>query len=301
MVGQVINLIAGGARVCVNGKEADFLSRGKVKKDVRIMVGDFVDVDLELNVITQIMPRHNELVRPAVANVDQLFICLSVVPKPDLAIVDKMIILAQKNGITPFLCVTKSDIVDAEFLVQLSEQYSALGVKIISVSAKNKQGLDLVLGELHNKISAFAGLSGVGKSTLINSLFESFGEKQLNIKTGELTSFGRGRNTTTSNQIYRLGDIIIADTAGFSALSLGDNSPETLMTLYPDIYSFAQGCKYKSCSHYQKTDDECGVMRALNENKLSRARFDRYMLEYLKATERYKIYDRKKRKGKRNV
>lgn len=297
MEGRVFNLIAGGASVFGDGFKGDFVSRGNVKKERKLLVGDMVEVDVDLKVITEIKPRKNELVRPAVANVDQIVICLSSLPKADLTLVDKMVALALSKNIMPIICITKTDITDSNFIAETKQQYSPIGVKILSVSAKQNEGVNEIMALLRGKISVFAGQSGVGKSTLINALNSS-----LKIKTGELTVYGRGKNTTTANQIYDFDDSLIIDTAGFSALSLGGVSPEKLTELYPDIYGFARECRYKSCSHYQKTADECGVINAIEQNRLSKARFDRYLIEYLKATDRYKIYDRKtKRKGKKNV
>lgn len=300
MQATVVEFSKGGVIVTIDN--INYLTcslRGKVKKQGQsVLVGDRVLIDEINKSIESVLPRKNQLIRPKVANVDQVLICLSSEPPCDLLLVDKLIILANDNKITPIVCVTKLDILDKQFINEIKEQYEPLGVKVIEISATKNENINKLWQILKNKITVLAGQSGVGKSTLLNTL-----NKSLNIKTSDLTSkILRGKNTTTETKLYVLqNNALVLDTPGFSVLELSKITAQEFLMAYPDIYKFAKDCNYKSCNHIDKSSTECGVNRALEEGKINKARYDRFCREYLRLAGKRPIYNKTNKKGKNNV
>jgi len=249
--------------------------RGKITHNkIKILVGDIVAFDETNLAIEEVLPRKNELIRPNVANIDQLLICVSIEPPPDLLVVDKLLILAQQNNINPIIVVTKADLDVASLERQIKQNYARLGVEIITVSTKGRLP-DAIKNVLENKLTAVAGQSGVGKSSLLN-----FVSERLNIKTDALGKNKRGKNTTTVSRIYDIGSARILDTPGFSVIDIATKEPNEFLTLYPDIHAFSSGCRYKTCNHLNKVASECGVVRALEEGRINKERFARFIRQY---------------------
>ncbi|MBQ7452932.1 MAG: ribosome small subunit-dependent GTPase A [Clostridia bacterium] len=295
MQGKVINFVSGKAMVKTAKGNVLCEIRGKIKQGQNgIVVGDDVEFDENLEVITMVNERRNVLVRPRVANIDQMLICLSTQPPADLILVDKLIMICNQNKIEPIICITKSDLQDVAYAKNISRQYGPLGVKILTCSSKTGEGIQEVEAVLEHKVTAFAGQSGVGKSALINTI-----DGSNTLKTQELTKNRlRGKNTTTSCSIFEVKGALIVDTPGFCVANLKEENAEDFLMLYTDIYSFADGCRYKSCNHIDKTEDECAVVRALSEGKLAKERFDRFYKIYSRLSGKRKVYDKKpKRKG----
>ena len=137
---------------------------------MQILVGDSVEVEMETKTITKVYPRKNEFIRPPIANVDQLIIVVaSANPSPDLMLLDKQIVMAEKNGVEPIICINKIDL-DAEYS-DIIETYENIGYQVITTTAKNGIGIDKIARIINNKITAFSGNSGVGKSALTNNIF----------------------------------------------------------------------------------------------------------------------------------
>ena len=293
-LGQVFSCKEGRFNVNADGEFYLCLVRGKVTKTIgKVKVGDFVKIDENNLTIEEIMPRKNDLIRPSVANLDNLLICVSSLPEPDFTIIDNLIIMAERNKVNPIIVITKDDLGQDKLTKRLKENYSALNIKIIVTSAKQDKTSSLT-SLLENKTSAFAGSSGVGKSSLINSLIKT------NIKTSELSGIGRGKNTTTSSQIYLIGNARVLDTPGFSSLTHFAKTPEEFLDLYPDIAKYKTGCRYKTCNHLDKSPDDCAVIRALEENEICRERFDRFIKGYKLLTGRaqkfHKIHKKEEKK-----
>lgn len=250
--------------------------RGKIKNDgLRILVGDFVLVNLDNFSIENVLPRKSVLVRPRVANIDQLLICITIMPEADLFIADRLIILAVKNNIEPIIVITKSDLNVSGFKERIEANYKGLGLKILTFSTSNQSEAEKLLSILSNKTTAIAGQSGVGKSSLINAV-----ENSLTIKTSKLSKLNRGKNTTSASYIYEVGNAKIFDTPGFSVVDLNESNPIEFLKLYPDIYRFSNFCKYKTCNHLNKTEQECGVVKAINTGDINKERFERFMKDY---------------------
>lgn len=263
-----------------DGKTYACVSRGK-HKETGIFVGDNVKVKIyeTENVIEEIFERKNCLVRPPVANLDQMLIVISPVPKPDFLLIDKLILLCFMQNIIPILCVNKTDISSIEFLQDIKSQYSQ-AVQIIELSAKTKENLHLLQPILKNKISAFAGQSAVGKSMLTNALL---GENKTQV--GELSKkIDRGKNTTRHTEIFEIEkESYLVDTAGFSFLDeqlIFEEEPNTLWRFYPEMIAHAANCKFLGCTHTKEGAEICGVAAAAKTNQISLQRFLRYQQLY---------------------
>lgn len=235
-------------------------------------------------VIEEILPRKNALIRPPLANLDILFITLAAAqPAPVLETVDKLISIAEYNGIEPVLVIGKQD-VDPEAAEKIREIYTRSGFSVFVLSAREGCGDLLALREyihreLGGKTAAFAGASGVGKSTLMNALFEGFA-----LETGEVSRrIERGRHTTRRVDLYRLPDIggFIADTPGFSMLDFVRFDFFTRDDLFDTMREFAPylgDCRYKKCTHTR--EEGCAILDAVARGVIPRSRHESFVAMY---------------------
>ena len=237
----------------------------------RVTIEPSGDPDLPY-VITKILPRKNNLVRPPVANVDYLILTFSVTdPEPDLKLLDKLLIICANLDITPLIVFTKEDL-GKEAAAKYYDAYSECGYKVF-VSSKDspvtKEDLESVTG---SGIAAFAGPSGVGKSTLCNRII---GKEHMEV--GSISKkLKRGRHTTRHVELIDFGDGFITDTPGFTSLSLlqlGIGYRE-VPAGYPEIYKFAGKCKYDDCRHIK--EEGCVVSDALCIGQISEERYNLY-------------------------
>lgn len=265
MKGLLIRKNNGLFDVELDGEITAYKALGKVKKS-GIYVGDYVEVD---KVITKVYPRKNRLIRPPLANLDKLFIVLASVPKPDFVLVDKLILYCKVSGIEPIIIVNKDDINEKSFDDCVKKIYNKV-VKVIFASKDNV----LEIRKQIVGITAFAGQSAVGKSSLINSLL---GLEQA--KVGNLSQrIERGKQTTRMTSLYRCEKGYIADTAGFSLLDANlvlPVQPQELGRYYPDFLKFIPECKFRSCTH--EGDKNCGVVCAVKDGKIDNTRYNNYL------------------------
>lgn len=278
MQGIVLSKNANLFTVESNGEIHKIHPSGKTKTS-GIFVGD--KVEFEEN-ITKVLPRKNLLIRPPLANIDRLFIVISPSPKPDFILVDKLLIYCTLNDIFPVLVINKCDIAGEEFLNFITKNYKKI-VKIIKISAKN--GNIKEIEENIEGVCAMAGQSAVGKSSIINSIFkENLADTDTLSKRIE-----RGKQTTRLVTLYKLRKGYLADTAGFSLLDLSyvtNLDYRELSAYYPDFLTARAKCKFRSCLH---ESGNCGVIRAVDENKISMLRYENYLriLEELKSARKY--------------
>ena len=252
---------------------------GKTKTS-GVFVGDKVEFQ---DAITKVQPRKNLLIRPPLANLDRLFIVIAPKPKPDFILVDKVLIYCTLNDIEPILVVNKIDIADSEFLDIITNTYQKI-VKIIKSSAKDQQ-----IKEIEQNIKgicAMAGQSAVGKSSIINAIYND----EL-AATGNLSKkIERGKQTTRLVTLYKLSEGYLADTAGFSMLDLSYVSNldyHELSAYYPDFLQARAECKYRSCLH--EGGNDCGVIKAVGRGEITELRYYNYLkiLEELKNAKKY--------------
>lgn len=261
--------------------------RGNIKRKNGILVGDLVEVEVSYDryMIKKILPRKNSLIRPPVANIDNLVIVVSLsTPSPDFFLLDKQIVLAKFKDILPIIVINKIDLnisdITNKDLSYIKNVYGNLGFQIIEVSAKNNIGIDVLKKKLHNKISAFSGNSGVGKSSIINTIF---GTNSLTYEVAKKTN--RGRHTTKHVKIYKNEDMYVLDTPGFSSYELYDIEYKELKNYYPDFLEYK--CDYLDCSHVFENEKVCGVKKAINDGKIDKNRYDRYVELFKKLKDEY--------------
>ena len=255
-------------------------ARGKFRKArISPYAGDRVRILGEedgTGALEEILPRKNFLVRPPIANIDQLFIVTSLRdPSPDPLILDKTIAAAELEQIAPVLVLTKTDLDDAS---PLQEIYSVAGIPCFAVSSVTGEWVDQVGALLEGRISAFTGNSGVGKSTLLNALFPD-----LQLKTGEISQkLGRGRHTTREVELYKLeGGGYVADTPGFSTFDIERyrmTDKEKLAFGFREFAPYLGACQFSSCSH--TCEKGCAVLQAVEEGKIPRSRHESYCAMY---------------------
>ncbi len=259
------------------------------KNDGKILAGDrviFRDNGDGQGFITSLLPRKNFLVRPPVANIDLL--CMVVAPKdpaPYLYNIDLLTVIAEKNGIECAIIISKSDLADC---AEIREVYRKTRFSVIETSSKNEKGIESVRELLHGKICVLCGASGVGKSTLINSLYPF-----LELETGELSEkIARGKNTTRTTELFPLGEgTYLADTPGFTAVNTElycEISHKELHTLFPEFSEYECGCRYADCTHTK--ENECGIADAVSDGNIADSRHESFKKLYfeLKSIDRYK-------------
>lgn len=276
MTGRILKGIGGFYTVeCEDGGIFICKARGKLRKTGLVpAVGDIVKVSQKASehVIDEIMPRKNELIRPAVANMDQLIIVAAVsAPKPDLLLIDKLMVQAERKGIAPVLVLNKCDDEKDNLTDEILKDYSATGYQIFKVSALNGEGIADFRQALKGKTSCFAGQSAVGKSSLLNSILPG-----LKLPVGELAEhIERGRHTTRHVELISLPEGgAVLDTPGFSLLDLGEIEPAELSGYYPEMRDARNDCRFVGCLHM--TEPGCMVKPLLECNKLSQGRYERY-------------------------
>ncbi|MCI5893380.1 MAG: ribosome small subunit-dependent GTPase A [Clostridiales bacterium] len=254
-------------------------ARGRFRKEgVTPLVGDVVTCRIDLpsktGMITEIHPRKNQLIRPPVANVTQIAIVFSAVnPKPNLRVVDKLITSAVYADINPLICINKADLTDVS---EFYDIYDKSGFDTIVVSAKESFNIDVLKSKLVGETTVFAGISGVGKSSLLNRIV-----KEADLETGEVSSkIERGRHTTRHSELMQTddGNGYIIDTPGFSSFSVSDIDESELYTLFPDFAPYVDNCKFPDCRH--TVEQGCAVIEAVNSGELSKSRHDSYLEQY---------------------
>ena len=243
------------------------------------MVGDDVMIEilddtlLKGNIV-RILPRRSEIIRPAVANVDQALIIFSIVrPDPNFNLLDRFIIMMRQKGLPCIICFNKQDIAGEEEKDEIRQAYEKCGCRVFFVSAREEDGLDDIKRVLKSKTTTVAGPSGVGKSTLINSL-----QSNVKMETGDISEkIDRGRHTTRHSEMIAIDeDTYILDTPGFSSLRLFDMTAADLKTHYVEFDDYKDECRFLDCNHLSEPD--CGVKRAVEEGLISRIRYDNYVI-----------------------
>lgn len=258
----------------VDGKIHETRACGRFRKQgITPIVGDRVLITENLDSISEILPRSCEFIRPAVANIDQMIIVISLVsPAVDLRLVDTMLLYAEKKDVESIICINKSDLNAGDGYCEVSRIYKMAGYRVIVASAKDGKGREEIKNVLKDKITALGGNSGVGKSSLLNLI-----EKEFALKTGEVSQkIERGKHTTRHVELLPLsfGGFVL-DTPGFGKIDLLKMEKENIKYYMREMKDLNESCMFGGCNHI--SEKGCAVLKAVKENKISASRHESYL------------------------
>ena len=280
MEGLIIGNISNTYKIKTEKNIYNSFARGKFKNEEIVpLVGDKVEIQITDEekseaVIEKILPRKNELKRPKVSNIEQVVFIISIKnPKPDLLMLDKQLAYVENLKIEPVIVINKIDL--DENYKKIQELYTNIGYKVIETSAKQNIGISELKKQLKNKISVFSGNSGVGKSSIINALFEEDKTQE-----GEVSKKNKkGKNTTTDTKLYELEEnTFIADTPGFSSFEISEIESNQLDKNFREFNNEIPNCEFVGCTHIK--EENCGIKKAIEENRISKERYERYLKIY---------------------
>ena len=250
-------------------------------KKIKPSVGDDVEFEITDSAaltgnITAVHERKNTLIRPAVTNVDQAVIIFALSePEPNFNLLDRFLIMMAMQGVSTIICLNKSDLKDGSYGEEKKSIYEQAGYRVVICSTYDGNGMDVLRELIHGKTTVFAGPSGVGKSSILNSL-----KPEAEVKTGNLSEkIKRGKHTTRHSElIWIKNDTYIMDTPGFSSLYIPDMEEAELKEYYGEFSPYSPECRYNGCLHINEPD--CKVKLALEEGFISRLRYDNYIQLY---------------------
>ena len=270
MIGRIIKIVSNDYTVkCEDGNTYICKARGVFRnKKITPLVGDFVKITKEKNLIKEIMKRKNELIRPPVSNIDIALVVTSA-KEPDFSsnLLDKMIDIIEFNNIMPVICISKYDLLDnTKEMDEIIAYYKKIGYKVFI----NTQ-IEDIKKIFDGNVTILTGQTGVGKSSLINKL-----EKSMDLKTGEISkALGRGKHTTRHTELFELFDGYVADTPGFSSLNFIGMNKEDIRDNFIEFNEYKDKCKYRDCMHVN--EDDCEIKRRVSNNEILKSRYDNYV------------------------
>ena len=262
-----------------NRKVYECKARGVFRKEgLTPLPGDkvlftIIDEDEGKGFIESIFPRECQLIRPAIANVNQLAIVIAAKdPEPDFLFLDKLLVIAIKERIYPFICINKIDLDIEKEYVRIMEIYGRNNCPVVAMSSKTGIGIESLREKLFDKITVLAGQSGVGKSTILNRIAGSWV-----METGNISEkIKRGKHTTRHAELFQLSfGGYVADTPGFSSLELIEIGAEELQYFYPEFSEYIGKCKFRSCSHI--TEPGCRIKKEVDAGNIDHGRYLRYV------------------------
>ena len=292
MEGRVLKYHSGFYHVFHDGEQTICKIRGKLKSGRKntdiIAIGDLVDFEIlpdGSGIIEAVLPRTNELIRMTtgikieyrqvlISNMDQVLLVFACThPEPRLRMLDRFLVVCEKQKITPIIVVNKTDLLGEDKARELFKDYAPLGYRTVFVSAETGAGIEEVHELLKDKISGLVGPSGVGKSTIINRI-----DPTLDLRTNEISDYNeKGRHTTVVREMFPLKDGgFVADLPGLKTLALWDIEPEELDGYFPELRDLVKDCYYSDCTH-DESEVGCAVHRAVEEGRVSRERYESYL------------------------
>ena len=258
------------------------IARGKFKKEeITPVVGDRVEISIidekdKKAVIEKIEERKVYIKRPKLANMTQIvFVVSSKDPKPDLLMLDKQLAFAEYLGIKAIIVLNKTDLDKKQEFKEIKKVYQNIGYNVIQTNAKEKIGIDKLKALLKGNINGFSGNSGVGKSSLINAIFNKDVTEE-----GEISKKNkRGKNTTTSIKLYEIDkETFIADTPGFSTFDISEIESKNLCLYFKEFKKYIEDCEFIGCTHIK--EENCGIKEAVREGKIDSKRYERFVKIY---------------------
>ena len=284
MQGRIIKGIAGFYYVydVVESVIYECKAKGIFRKEkIKPLVGDLVEYEIldaeeKTGNIIRILPRKNELIRPAVANIDQALVVFAVKkPDPHFNLLDRFLVMMERQEIPVIICFNKKDIADEPEIESLEKTYEACGYRVIFASAREGENILEIKEALKGKTTTVAGPSGVGKSSMLNAL-----TKDYKMETGAISEkIGRGKHTTRHSEIFNIdSNSYVFDTPGFSSLFVPGMTKEKLQYCFPEMPQYEPECRFTGCAHINEPD--CGIKNALEQGKIARERYENYVLLY---------------------
>ncbi|CAB1243621.1 ribosome small subunit-dependent GTPase A [Clostridium sp. MT-14] len=262
-------------------------ARGKFRYDgLSPMVGDNVNINVEKNqgVIDKIYPRISQLKRPTVANITQVLVIFAFNhPKINEDLLNRILISCEYSNLEVIVCFNKMDLPKESGEIEIIDRISSIGYEVLQLKAKEGYGIDTIREKLRGNVTVLCGPSGVGKSTILNSLC---GEKLM--ETGKISKkLNKGKHTTRYSQLIELEGGFVVDTPGFSSLDTSDIPIEKLQYCFPEFMGFIGECKFTGCIHYR--EPKCAIKAAVEKGTISRERYDFYIkvLKEVSSRERY--------------
>lgn len=292
MKGQIRKALSGFYYVYSEGKLYQTRARGNFRKlKISPLVGDevvFESTNQTDGYILEMLPRKNELVRPAVANVDQAVIVTSLVePNFSYNLLDRFLVTLAHQSIEPIIYLTKVDIFDEEEKIdEIEHIYGSIGYKVIVAKETSEANeLEALFSE---KLTVFMGQSGAGKSTLLNQILP-----ELQLKTGEISdALGRGRHTTRHVELLEIAGGLVADTPGFSAIDFLSIEAVELPREFPEFVARLDQCRFRECQHLNEPD--CAIKAAVESGEIAQSRYDNYQQFMSEIEQKRPVYKKKK-------
>ncbi len=283
------------ATVQTHDRTLECAIRGKLFTADPPAIGDWVEIEenREQCVITAVLPRKSTLARRMagtsvgrqvlIANVDQVMVTFAAAnPTPHTAMLDRFLVVAEDDDLPAHIVVNKIDLVNPREIKPLIESYKKAGYPVYYTSARTGEGLAELQHALDGKASVFVGPSGVGKSSLLNTLYPG-----LDLKVGQVNeAYGKGRHTTVGGLLVKLpGGAAVADTAGLRELGLWMIPPNELPHAFPEFRPYLGQCRFSDCAHLKEPG--CAVLAAVERGEISPARYNSYVKLRAEATETF--------------
>lgn len=283
MIGKIIRGIAGFYYVYVEDLgEYECKAKGIFRNQkIKPLVGDDVEITIldeekKIGNIIDIKERKSELIRPAVANIDQALVIFAIAdPVPNYNLLDRFLVMMERQNIPTIICFNKIDKATPVDQEEILKNFIHTGYQILFTNAVTGEGLDEVKKVLAHKVTSLAGPSGVGKSSLTNCI-----QDKVSMETGSISEkIKRGKHTTRHSEFIAMKDhTYLLDTPGFSSLHLTDIEAEELKDYYPEFAQYADQCRFNGCNHMNEPD--CKVKQAISEGQISNLRYENYKLLY---------------------
>jgi len=276
MIGRIVKAIAGFYYVNVEGIVYECKARGVFRSNkITPLVGDMAEIeaDNDKGVMNSILDRKNEFIRPAVANITQVFLIFSY-KSPDINedLLNKYLLLCEEKQVNTLVIFNKSDLA-IDMNTEITDMVKAAGYEYVSIDAKGENDLHYLKDRLKDNITLLSGPSGVGKSTLLNKLL---GREKM--ETGEISQkIKRGKNTTRHCELVSINGGLLADTPGFSSINTDFITKENIKDLFPEFREYNSLCKFTDCSHNKEVN--CLVKEAVNNGTINKLRYEFYIKE----------------------